>query len=529
MAKVLKVFAVIAAAIAIVATGGAALIGAAGISAAVGSAGLAATLTTIATIAGVVSAVASIGAQLLTKPPPARGSVSQVLIAVDPPRPYMMGEGYCGGVRRTQRAYGGTIDDVPNPYRWIVDVYSGVGPVESITPQFDFANVASYYNTYLVTTTQLGALPEGAALTPNWSGAPGWSSASKLSGCAAIGWNFKFDKDGKRFSSGIPVMGATGRWVKVYDPRLDSTFPGGSGAHRLGTESTYTWSENPALHFGMYAYGRYQNGTLVMGVGLPAASIDYAKIAAWANVCDANGWKIFGRVFEPGDRAANLRDIAAAGGGAPAFSGGKLSVHYAAPLTSLATITESDLGPGEVSVTGMRPYSERMNTVVPKYIDPDSNWEQMAAAPVVFSDLVTADGETRRQEWPFNLVKGVTQAAQLAAYKMLDSRERAPIELTLMPQWRGIRPGERYTLDLARYGLNTDVIVLRREIDPQQLTVRLTVQTEASDKHTRALAVTGTPPSGITPGLSGSDRDNMRDWFGLPRGGVVYDANLVAP
>lgn len=519
MAKILRGIAIIAGAVALVATG----LGVAGVGAVLG-----ASTTTIASIAGVVASVASLGAQLLTKPPPARGSVSQVVIAVDPPRPYVMGEGYCGGVRRYQRAYGGTIDDVPNPYRWIVDVYCGHGPVQSISPRFDYAAVASYYSTYLYTTTQLGAVPESGVLTPNWSGAPNWStSTAKLSGCAAIGWNFKFDKDGKRFASGIPVMGAYGQWVKVYDPRLDSTFPGGSGAHRLGTESTYTWSDNPALHYAMYAYGRYQNGKLVMGVGLPAASIDWTKIAAYANVCDANGWSIFGRVFEPGDRAGNLRDMAEAGGGAPAFSGGLLSVHYNAPQTPLATITAADLGPGEVSVPGMRPYSERMNTAVPKFTDPASNWEQVSAAPVAFSDLVTADGEERRQEWPFNLVKDVDQAAQLAAYKILDSRERAPIELTLLPQWRYIRPGECYTLDLPDHGLETDVIVLRKELDPKTLVVKLTVQTETGGKHTRALAVTGTGPVAVSGGLTGEDRDGMGDWLRYGRGATIIDGGAI--
>jgi hypothetical protein len=514
----------VAGAVALIATG----VGAFGGAALLGQ--TAAGLAQIAAIAGVVSSVAMLGAQLLTKPPPARGSVSQVVIGVDPPRPYVMGEGYCGGVRRYQRAYGGTVDDVPNPYRFIVDVYCGHGPVGSISPRFDYEAVSSYYSTYLYTTTQLGAVPESGVLTPNWSGAPNWStSTAKLSGCAAIGWNFKFDKDGKRFASGIPVMGAYGQWVKVYDPRLDSTQPGGSGAHRLGTESTYTYSENPALHYAMYAYGRYQNGKLVMGVGLPAQSIDWTKIAAYANVCDANDWTIFGRVFEPGDRAANLRDIAEAGGGAPAFSGGLLSVHYNAPQSPLATITADDLGPGEVVVPGMRPYAERMNTAVPKFTDPDSNWEQVSAAPVTFSALVTGDGEERRQEWPFNLVKDVDQASQLAAYRILDSRERAPIELTLMPQWRYVRPGECYTLDLPDYGLQTDVIVLRKELDPKTLVVKLTVQTETSGKHAQALAVTGTGPGGTSGALTGQDRDTMGDWLRGPRDGFVYDANLAAP
>ena len=56
-------------------------------------------------------------------------------------------------------------------------------------------------------------------------------------------------------SNYLPQLGAYGQWVKAYDPRLDSSFPGGSGSHVLGDESTYEWTENPALHAATYAYG----------------------------------------------------------------------------------------------------------------------------------------------------------------------------------------------------------------------------------------------------------------------------------
>ena len=81
MSKVLKVIAVIAGAVALVATG---------LGLAVGAAGFlgvsAATFTTIGAIAGVVAGVASLGSQLLARPPPPRGSVTQVMIATDAPK-----------------------------------------------------------------------------------------------------------------------------------------------------------------------------------------------------------------------------------------------------------------------------------------------------------------------------------------------------------------------------------------------------------------------------------------------------------
>lgn len=511
MAKVLRIFAVIAGAVAIVATAGAAT-------------GLVATIAgisskTIAAVAGTIAAVSSLGAQLLTKPPPARGGVNQTVIAVEPPRPYPMGEGYVGGVRRYDRAYGGTVDDVPNPYRWIVDVYSGHGPIDSIAPRFDYAVPdASYYSGFLGTSTQLGACPESLALALTWSGAPNWGASAKLSGCAAIGWNLKFDKDGKKFASGVPVLGAYGKWVKVYDPRLDSTQPGGLGSHRAGVESTYTWSENPALHFGTYALGRTQNGKKVFGIGQPANAIDWTAIAAWANVCDANGWKIFGRIFEPGDRWANLKDIAIAGGGVPIFSGGLLSVHFDAPAVSLGTITGADLAEGDYSTTKMQGYSNRINTIVPKITDPGSNWEQIALDPIRFSSLITADGEEKRQEFPFNLVKGKKQGAQLACYKVLNSREEGPIELPLGPQWRVARPGECYTLNIPELGLNTDAIVIKRELDPQTFTVKLTFTGETSSKHSAALAADGTVPAAVSGVQTSADRDTNKAAVLLPLG-----------
>ena len=522
MAKVLRVVAVIAGAAALVATGVGAIGGIATIAGA--------KVATIASIATVGSAVASLGSQLLTKPPPARGGTNQVIIAVEPPRPYPMGEGYMGGVRRYDRAYGGVVADVPNPYRWIVDVYSGHGPVDSISPRFDYAVPdATYYSGFLGTSTQLGACPESSALALTWAGAPGWTSSAKLSGNAAIGWNLKFDKDGKKFTSGVPVLGAYGKWVKVYDPRLDSTRAGGSGSHRIDDESTFEWSENPALHFGMYAYGRYQNGKKVMGCGFPDDAIDWTAIAAWANVCDANGWTIFGRVFEPGDRWANLKDIAVAGGGLPIFSGGLLSVHYDAPQVSLGTITRADFAEGEYSTTKMQPYATRLNTVVPKITDPGSNWEQIALSPIIFPSLVTEDGEEKRQEFPFNLVKDADQGAQLASYKVLNSREETPIELPLGPQWRFARPGECYTLDIPELGLDTDAIVIKRELDPQTFTVKLTFIGETPSKHAAALAATGTLPAAVSGTMTGADRDEIGSFsLVIPANGLVYDGGVVA-
>jgi len=460
----------------------------------------------VAAIAAAVSTVATIGAQALTKPPPARGSISRLVIDPNAPTPYAMGEGLVGGALRHDTAYGATRKKVPNPYRFMAIVYS-LGPVQSISPRINFGTIPSWYNGFLFTDTQLGATPEADALAPQWAGAPGWSSAHKLSGLAAIGWSFLFDRDGKRFASGIDPLAAYGQWVKVYDPRKDSTFPGGSGSHRLGDETTYEWSENPALHAGTYAYGRFQNGKRVFGIGLPADGINWNVVAAWANVCDANRWKIFGVVFEPGDRWANLKDICYAGGAEP-IPGSILSFKYAAPKVALDTITVADLvTDDEMSVVTMQPYRDRINTVVPRYISPDHNWELVDAAAVVNSTFLTEDGEEKRDVWPFNFVKNATQATQLAAYRMWDSREISPITLVCKPRLRHYRPGECLHVEWDEMGLDHDVIILSRSIDPVTMKVTLVVMTETPGKHEYCLGRTGVAPPTPAIGQTAEERD----------------------
>lgn len=453
----------------------------------------------VAAVAAVVATVANIGAQALAKPPPARGSVARLIIDPNAPTPYAMGEGLVGGALRHDTAYGATLKKVPNPYRFMAIVYS-LGPVQSISPRINFGTIPSWYNGFLFTDTQLGATPEVDVLAPQWAGAPGWSSAHKLSGLAAIGWSFLFDRDGKRFASGIDPLAAYGQWVKVYDPRKDSTFPGGSGSHRLGDETTYEWSENPALHAGTYAYGRFQNGKRVFGIGLPADGINWNVVAAWANVCDANDWTIFGVVFEPGDRWANLKDICYAGGAEP-IPGSILSFKYSAPKVALDTITVADLvTDDEMSVVTMQPYRDRINTVVPRYISPDHNWELVDAAVVVNSTFLTEDGEEKRDVWPFNFVKNVTQATQLAAYRMWDSREISPITLVCKPRLRHYRPGECLHVEWDEMGLDHDTIILSRSIDPVTMKVTFVLMTETPGKHEYCLGRTGVAPP--TPAIS---------------------------
>lgn len=505
----------------------------------------AASAASVSAIASSVAAVASIGSAILAKPPKqtVSGSLSQVIIAGEALSPYIIGETYSGGVLRYDKGWGGKVGDVQNPYRALVTVHSVAGPVQSLEGVYlDFeaqtisgTAATGYYADFLWRDYQLGARPESSALAAHWAGMPEWGSTSKLSSKAAIIWSLKFDKEGKRYSGGVPQLGAVWKGVKVYDPRLDSTYPGGSGAHRADDESTWTYSDNPALHALTYAIGRHHWVTVyydpismtftpitpyrkkLFGIGIPLDGIDVASFVAHANVCDANGWVAGGIIYEPGDRWDNLKAILAAGSAEPVFSGARLSVRYDAPRVSIATITGDDLADGEVKVRAMQSWRDRLNSVIPKYRSSAHRWEYVAAEAVTVSTYVTEDGEEKPQEIQWNLVQDKDQAAQLAAYRLVNGRELA-VEMTLKANARFWQPGDMLTLNIPEAGLESQkAVLLRRTVDPAAMTVQATFIGETAAKHAFALGQTGVAPP--TPSLlSPQERDEAATVNAPPEG-----------
>lgn len=470
--------------------------------------------SSIAAVAGAVSAVSGTIGQLTAKKPGAVGSINERIIGANNPMPYLMGRAYSGGVEVVDEAWGGKVDKVQNPYSFTGAVYSCCGPcdaIESYVVDWNAITVGGggsatgYYAGFLYVDSQLGARPEASALSPQWAGCPNWGSAYKLSSMLAVGWSAKFDKKGKVFATGLPPLGIVARGVKVYDPRLDSTFPGGSGACRLGDETTYVYSDSPALHAGTYAYGRWVNGELAFGVGYGDA-VDFSSVAAWANLCDANGWTIGGTIFEPGDKWANLKRICMAGGGEPINAGGTLRFNWYSPRVSLDTIHASDLAPGALESTAMRGWRERVNTITPKFRSEDHQWSDWPADPVSVEDFVSADGEEKSEEVAYELVTDVDQASELALYDIYERREAGPFTVTVGPRLQAYRPGDTLTLptELELWPTDIDAVVTGRSLDPSTGYATLELKGETPSKHEAVLGTTGSTTPGITPPAPGA-------------------------
>lgn len=480
----------------------------------------AAALGSIATGLTVSAAVSALGvaatalnfAAAMTAPKPGFGGLGagQQLDFVASPtagQPYVMGNARVGEAVVHEASWG-----AKNKFLGIVGVLSCAGPImaydglyaDNALVTFTSGNADGYYNGFLYEQTQLGARPESAALSmvaPDSSTMPDWGSAYKLSGLAAAGLILVADVDnGKVYSGGVPQLTHQVRGVLAYDSRLDST-NGGSGAQRPGgltqAETAYAYSENPWVHHGTYALGRWVNGVRVCGPGLPAASIDWASHIEAANIADANGWKVSGAILSSDNKWNVLQAIAQAGGGYPIPSGAMLSCLINTPRVSLETIQESNVK-GAVSVPQMSMRRDRLNGAIPKYREPTQGWQPIDGNIVRNSDYLTADGgvpKTKEIELP--LVADKDQAAQLAAYEVANSRERTGIVVPLDLYWSQYKMGDCLTLNIPSALLNNQkCVIIGREIDAEAGVVTFTFRTEDDAKHTWALGVTGgTAPS----------------------------------
>lgn len=327
---------------------------------------------------------------------------------------------------------------------------------------------------------------------------PEWTSANKLTGFAASWWGLNFHQP--TYPTGVPKPKWTLKGVLAYDPREDSTYPGGSGSQRANDESTWTFSENPWIHAITWCLGRMQNSLRILGVGAAVASIDMAAFVEAANIADANAWKVGGVVYSSDPKWDVLQAICQAGGGLPMRMGSKLSCFVNAPKVSLGTLTGKDVD-GEPSITTTQARRARINRVIPKYRSEAHGWEMVAADPVAVDDYIAQDAGRRSREHEYPLVQDVDQASQLAAYEILNGREFGPLSFPLIPRWMGLQPGDTFVMDEAEFGLSAQkLLVVSRDRDPGTGMRTLICRSETDAKHAFALGLTGVAPP--TPGLT---------------------------
>ncbi len=322
------------------------------------------------------------------------------------------------------------------------------------------------------------------------------NSTHRMNGLARLIMRLQLDGKQLNFPQGVPpgIM-PVARGILAYDPRKDSTYPGGSGSHRRDLPATHTWSENPFIIGLNIALGYWSSEGLMYGLGMPIEGIDVQSFVEGANVCDANAWKVGGVVFTTDDDWSIISNVLASGGGLPIDRDGRLSALVRTPRTSFLTLRQEDLA-GSIRVGTSSPMRARINRITPECRDHNNNYAMTAGAPITHPDWVEADEREASTAVAYPLVQNFTQAAQLATYDLCDRREFLHVEGEWKPKAAAAEVGDLITLEVPDVGIdNINFLVLDRKINPTSLLVSLTLRQETEGKHDFALGRTDTPPA----------------------------------
>ncbi|MGU3456564.1 hypothetical protein ACLBV5_09645 [Brevundimonas sp. M1A4_2e] len=315
------------------------------------------------------------------------------------------------------------------------------------------------------------------------------------------------DYDQEVFPQGLPKFTWVVNGQRVYDPRKDSTYPGGSGSHRISNPATWEWSQNPHLCALNWTLGRWSGGKKLFGIGAPPEEVDIPAFVAGANIADALGWTVGGVAQTTDDKFSVLGTLLQAGGAIPLVRGAQISVLTYTVKPSIYTITKDDVI-GSASVMNTAPHRDRKNRITPTYREESQFWNLVPGEAVSAAQYVAEDsGEVRSSEINLPFVQKASQAHQLATYDLVNTREFLTFEITAKPKLLAVRVGDCVNVTLPDIAVNNQkCMVVQRDFDPNTFQIKLTLRSETDAKHTFALGQSQVAPP--SPSLSTFDPSN---------------------
>lgn len=465
-----------------------------GIGAAVGATAIATTLTSIgitiaaSTIAavGISLALASVASALMGPKVP-ESQLSRLNVSLEPttPRKMVFGTTAMNLDLRYHEASGTNQEYID----YIIAVAAHkVKSIDQIWFEEKLAwsatgGVTSTYSGYLTVST----ITEGSStnyFTVN-SGTK-WGSAQRLTGCAQVKIRIKRsgpnDKTQSPLVNGLPNrITIIGDGAFLYDPRKDSTVPGGSGMHRANDQSTWgTYTnaddtDNPVLQLLWYLLGWKINGQLSVGCGVPPERIDLESFITAANVCDENvtlngggtqkRYRTSGTASDADNRMDVINTFLACMNASLRDNAGKLAL----------TIIKNDLADyvltfndgdvlDEFEWNQTRGLSESYNKVRGRYVDPSNNsLYQLVDYPEV--GFASPDGIDRVMTLDLPYVENGRRAQRIAKQVLQRNQYKGTFSAVFTAKAQGCTVGEVVRLSFTPLGwANKPFRVISQEI-----------------------------------------------------------------
>lgn len=305
------------------------------------------------------------------------------------------------------------------------------------------------------------------------NGGTKWGSSRRLTGCSYVHIRIKrsgaSDKVESPLVNGLPNrITIRGNGALLYDPRQDSTVPGGYGTHRADDQDTwgsYTNQDdcdNPALQLLWWLIGWRINGKLSIGCGVPYQRIDMESFITAANICDENitlaaggtqkRYRTSGTASDSDDRMDIINTFLASMNGTLRDNGGRLTL----------TVMKNDLADyvidfddndilDDFSWNQTRGLSETYNIARGRYVDPsDNSLYQMIEYPEV--GIASVDGIERVVTIDLPYVEEGRRAQRIAKQVLERNQYRGMFSATFTIKALGCQVGDVVRLSFGPLG-----------------------------------------------------------------------------
>jgi hypothetical protein len=357
-----------------------------------------------------------------------------------------------------------------------------------------------YVNWLTVTTRELATSSNGIAIDGVWT------ASCTLTGCAYSYLRYKLldtanSSNASPFQSGVSSrLTFRGKGAPTYDPRLDSTVPGGSGTQLAATQSTWAWSDtgsrNPALQLLWFLLGWQINGKIALGMGLPPARIDLASFITAANHCDesvtlaAGGseprYRSDGLISEGDDRSAVVQHLCQTMNATLRDSGGEIALQVISNdlATPTATFGLNDiLGSEQYEQT--QPLNNYFNIVRGRRVDAsDQALYQLTDFPQIV--LTSPDGIDRIQTMDYPLVQSNSQAQRLAKLSLKRAQYQAKYTASFGSKAWAVSLGNVVQLNHSGMNWTNKLMRVVAQSIGQSGQVKMTLLEESTDVYTWA-------------------------------------------
>lgn len=327
----------------------------------------------------------------------------------------------------------------------------------------------TYLNYLTVETRTEGTAGNTIAI----NGGVKWGTTRRLTGCSYVYLRIRRsgidDKVDSPLVSGLPSrITIKGEGALLYDPRLDSTVPGGSGSHRANDQSTWgTYTspedcENPALQLLWFLLGWKINGVLSIGCGVPVERLDLESFITAANICDEpvtlrlggtqRRYQTAGTVTDSDSRIEIINTFLGCMNGTLRDSGGRLTVNVLKnDLADYALrFDEGDIL-GEFQWNQTRGLTDSFNVVRGRYVDPsDNSLYQMIDYPEVRID--SPDGIDRVLSLDLPFVEDGNRAQRIAKQFLQRSQYKGTFSAVFTAKALGCKVGDIVLLTFTPLG-----------------------------------------------------------------------------